>query len=461
MDNDYLDTPISWGNEIINNFIPVKYEKQTKFLHPPDFSKKKMYEGSIEDALEEVLDNPIGYDKSYNELVKEKYEKGRPIVLVVDDHTRPNIHTKIILPLMIKKTLSLGVPKEDIKVLIATGTHRLPRTDEYNKILGDKFYHEWKGNIIAHDCDENVVSVGKSEAGTPLAFDALTFESSILVPITDSELHYFAGQAGTIKEICPGIASRNTVRINHPKMFDRELGFVPECRLGNTEGNPVITDIKNMVNIVKQKVTIFGIDTIVTEGEIVYLNAGDLVALHDEASRHITKMRTVKLPRAGGIVVCGMQSWGINLYQAGKGIHAAYNAVKKDGKGVILAVAPLPDGVQNINYEKVMKETAEMHLQEALEYVLDNYCTEETFKIGNQKPVDTLRILKEIGEGNLKAISDMDAQEMSKYYRITPAKKPEETPIDAIRREIEDYIFKNPDELIYVMDDPGLLVVIE
>jgi len=461
MSNGYLDTPISWGNEIINNFIPDKYEMQTKFLHPPDFSKKKMYNGSFEDALEHVLNNPIGYDKQYSELVKEKYEKGKPIVLVVDDYTRPNIHTKIILPLMIEKTLSLGIPKEDIKVLIATGTHRLPRTDEYSKILGEKFYQEWKENIIAHDCDENVVSIGVSDAGTPLAFDVLAFESSILIPITDTELHYFAGQAGTIKEICPGIASRNTVRINHPKMFDRELGFVPECRLGNTKGNPVITDIKNMVNIIKQKVTIFGIDTIVTEGEIVYINAGDLVALHDEASKYITKMRTVKLPRAGGIVISGMQSWGINLYQAGKGIHAAWNAVKKDGKGIILAVAPLPDGVGNTNYEQVMKETAEMSLQDALEYILDNYCTEETFKIGNQKPVDTLRILKTIGEGNLKAVSEMDQVELSKYYRVKPIKKPEETPVDAIKREIEDYMNKNPDELIYIIDDPGLLVVVE
>ncbi len=461
MSNDYLDTPISWGNEIINNFIPIKYEKQTKFLHPPDFSKKKMYDGSFEDALEQVLNNPIGYDKSYNELVKEKYEKGRPIVLVVDDHTRPNIHTKIILPLMIKKTLSLGVPKEDIKVLIATGTHRLPRTDEYSKIVGESFYQEWKENIIAHDCDKDVVSIGKSDVGTPLAFNALAFESSILIPVTDTELHYFAGQAGTIKEICPGIASRNTVRKNHPKMFDRELGFVHECSLGTTEGNPVISDIKNMVNIIKQKVTIFGIDTIVTEGKIVYVNAGDLVDLHDEASKLITKMRTVKLPKAAGIVISGMQSWGINLYQAGKGIHAAWKAVKRDGKGVILAVAPLPDGVGNENYEKVMKETAEMPLQEGLEYILDNYCTEETFKIGNQKPVDTFRELKSIGEGNIKAVSDMNSEELSKYYRVTPVKKPEESPVDAIKREIEDYMSKNPDELIYVMDDPGLLVVIE
>jgi nickel-dependent lactate racemase len=215
-----------------------------------------------------------------------------------------------------------------------------------------------------------------------------------------------------------------------------------------------------MVSIVKKQVAIFGIDTIVTEGEIVYINAGDLVDLHDEASDIIVDMRTVKLSKPGNIVISGMLSWGINLYQAGKGIHAAWNAVGKDGNSEIIAVAPLPDRIGNANYEKVMIEAKDMPLQEALEYILDNYCTEETFKIGNQKPVDSLRILKTIGEGNLKFVSNMDSEEL-KIYRATPIKKPEEGPVEALRREVRDYMNKNSEGIIYIMDDPGLYVIIE
>jgi len=459
---DYLDnTPISWGSEIINGFVPSQYKNQTKFLHPPEFSKTPMFEGTVKEALLRKLSDPLGYDLSFDKLVEQKYQKGKPIVFVVDDYTRPNNHTKIILPIMIEKVLSLNVLKEDIRILIATGTHRLPKESEFTKILGEQISEEYRSQIVSHDCDIEGVYVGESDAGTPMEFDKLAFEASILVPITDSELHYFAGVAGTIKEICPGIASRNTVRQNHPKMFDRKLGFHPGCKLGGTEENPVITDIKNMVNILKTKVTIFGIDTIVTEGKIVYISTGDLVELHDEAKQYIVKMRTLRLPKAAGIVVSGMQSWGINLYQAGKGIHAAWNAVKHDGKGEILAVAPLPDGIGNANYEQVMKETGDMPLQEALEYILDNYCTTETFKIGNQKPVDTMRIVKMIGEGNLKIISDWDAEQLRKYYRVDPIKNPEESPVDTLRRAISKYMSKNPDELIYIMDDPGLYIIIE
>ena len=98
---DYLDTPISWGSEIINGFVPSQYKDQTKFLHPPEFSKTPMFEGTVKEALLRKLSNPLGYDLSFDKLVEQKYQKGKPIVFVVDDYTRPNNHTKVILPIMI------------------------------------------------------------------------------------------------------------------------------------------------------------------------------------------------------------------------------------------------------------------------------------------------------------------------------------------------------------------------
>ena len=458
--NDYLSTPISWMDETIDYFIPSKYKGNVRYLHPPEFSRKKQYEGTIEEALDKVLKNPLGYDKSFDELIKDVYDPGKPIVFVVDDYTRPNIHTKIVLPILLARVLSLGIPKDDIRILMACGTHRMPKAEEYDKVLGKELYAEYKDLVVVHDCDKDIVTIGKSAAGTPLGFNKLAFESSILIPITDTELHYFAGVAGTVKEICPGIAARETVRINHPKMFDRELGFVPGCRLGNTEGNPVITDIKNMVEIIKQQIVIFGVDCIVTEGEIVYVNAGDLLLLHEEGAKNIVPMRTVKVDRPGDLVIVGLQSWGINLYQTGKGIHAAWNATRKDGKGEIIIVSPCIDGVGNASFAKVMEETKDMDLQEALEYILDNYCSETTFKIGNQKPVDLIRILKTVGEENLKIVSKMDSELLKSVYRLIPLEW-QDDPVEAIRKEVERYMSENPEAQIYVLDDPGIYVVVE
>jgi len=461
MTEEFIHTPISWGEEIIDNFIPKEYEKNVKFLHPPEFSREKQYQGSVEDGLLYALEHPIGIDKPFTDFISEMYEPGKPLVILVDDNTRPNIHTKIILPTLLAYILSLGVPRQDIRILVAAGTHRPPREDEFKKILGKEIYEEYKDIVVVHDCNNDVVMIGTSKAGTPIGFNALALEASVIIPVTDSELHYFAGVAGTIKQLCPGIAARKTVSINHPKMFDRELGFVPECRLGNTEGNPVITDIKDIAMKLRELKPIFAIDTIVTEGEIVYINAGDIIALHEEAAKKIVKMRTVEIEKPGDLVIIGLQSWGINLYQTGKGIHAAWNAVRKDGKGEILIVSPCPDGVGNANFEKAMRECKDLPLQEALEYILDNYCSEETFKIGNQKPVDLLRIIKTVGEGNLKMITYMDHTELKEVYRIVPLPMIDNSPEKTIAKEVRDFMNKNPDAQIYVMDDPGLLIVIK
>ncbi len=458
MNSDYLSTPISWGTETIDNFIPKYVEKQVTVIKSPVFSKKKQYEGTTEEALEKAFQNPLGYNQSFDSIVRDVFQRGKPIVITVDDSTRPNIHTKRIIPILVKKLLSLGLRKEDIKILIATGTHRISRKEEYSNIIGEKMADLLKDNIVSHDCDNSeMIEYGKSTVGTPILLNKWVQSCSMLIPLTDSELHYFAGMAGTIKHICPGLASRKTVKINHTQMFHREFGFVPECKLGNVENNPVIQDIKNIVEIVKEQVHIFGIDAIVTDGEIVYLNAGDIVKLHEEAVEQIINMRTVKVPRPADLIITGLKNWGINLYQTGKGICAASYGVKEDGEGQIIVLSPCPEQIGNKNYEKIMDECKDMSTQKALDYVLDNYCSEKTFDIGNQNPVEILRVLKKIGDGNIMMISDMDSQKLI-INRIVPIKEASESPIKALRREVKRVLENNSEATIFVLDDPGLLI---
>ena len=112
-----------------------------------------------------------------------------------------------------------------------------------SRILGSTLYSEWKDHVLIHDCDSGNKLIGKTERGTPIYIDERVLESCLIIPLSDSEYHYFAGQAGTVKLFCPGVAGRETIRVNHPRMFDLEKGFVDGCRLGNCHGNPVIEDM--------------------------------------------------------------------------------------------------------------------------------------------------------------------------------------------------------------------------
>jgi nickel-dependent lactate racemase len=451
----YHSTPLKYGGDEIDEFIP-KSVQDVKILqaadYTPDFTdfKKK---------LNEVLDAPIG-SKPLDELVKDVYEEGKKILLMVDDKTRPNIHTKALLPLITDRLLNNSVRKEDIGIIISSGSHALASQKEIeDRILGPAIYKEWSDNVLDHDCDRGNTHVGTTSRGTPILIDQQVLDSCLLIPLSDSEYHYFAGQAGTVKLFCPGVAGRETIRINHPRMFDLEKGFHDECRLGNCEGNPVIEDMIEITSIMKKRIPIFCVDTIVHHGEIVYLQAGDIIECHKAASPHLRKLRVVDVDEPADIAFVSVGELGVNLYQAGKGIHAAWNAVRHDRKGWIVLLAPCEDGIGSAGYEEAMQASKDLEVQEALRFVIETYCSEKTFKIGNQKPPDLFRILLDVAEGNIKIISGLDPEELRSIYRMEGCSVEESSEVQhTLRNLVERFLKENPNPRVYVFDDPGLLV---
>ncbi|MFX1536917.1 MAG: lactate racemase domain-containing protein [Promethearchaeota archaeon] len=445
------------------------YYGEKKIKIPESFGetillKTQPFQKTFEDwktELERVINEPVD-SKPLSILIKELYKPGSPIVVVVDDYTRPNIHTRIILPVILETLIEYGVQKQDLKILLSTGSHRAATREEIEFCVGKKVFGEFKGQIFNHDYDKGNKVFGYTKEGTPIDLDKIAIEACLLIPLTDSELHYFAGVAGTIKSITPGISSRTTIRLNHARMFDRKLGFRPECRLGNVEGNPVITDFKEIVRVLSSKIPIFGIDCIVEDEKIIYLAAGNLISLHEQVIDIITRIRSTIVKEPADLVIVNPNVLGINLYQSGKAVHAAWNAVRKPG-GTILLLAPCPDGVGNDAYAEVMDEVKSMSIDEALEYVIDHYCTSETFKIGNQKPVDLLRILKTIGEGNLFVMTEMDAEILRTVFRMNKI-DPTNNPAMAVQEFIKKIAGKHSKSekklKIYVINDPGLYVQI-
>jgi len=457
----FYKTPLKYGTAVIDEFIPKTLNDVTVLQieeYKPDFS-------DVEKKLEEVLADPIG-SKPFDELVGDVYSKSKIVMFIVDDNTRPNIHTRILLPMLANRLFALGVSKEDVRIIIACGTHSKPTLEAIEKrILGSRLFEEWKDNVIIHDSDSGNRDLGKTKRGAPILIDERVLDASLLIPLSDSEYHYFAGQAGTVKLFCPGVAGRETIRVNHPRMFDVERGFVPGCRLGNTKGNPVIEEMIEVATSVKQKLPMFCVDTIVHHGEIVYVQAGDLIECHGAASGPLRKLRVVEVDDPGDIVFVSVGELGLNLYQAGKGIHAAWNAVRHDMKGWIVLLAPCQEGIGSAGYEEAMHAVKGMMVKDALKFVIEKYGSEQTFKIGNQKPPDLFRILLDVAEHNIKVVTQLDSKELRDIYRMDAINP--ERPEDAqqvLREIIERFVRENPDipnPKVYVLDDPGLLIEVK
>ena len=448
MTGEYMDTPIDYGEDEINHFIP-KGANAHNLEITGDFPEIT----NIDEKLVEVVENPIN-SPALSELIKNHYAKGKSVIILTDDNTRPNIHTRILLPILFPKIIEFGVAPEDLHILIASGTHRPPTDEEIErKILGTEIWEKYKKHVVSHNCDEGVELIGTSSRGTPIFLNKLALESCLIIAMTDSEYHYFAGVAGTVKQFFPGISGRKSISMNHPKAFSKETGFRKECRLGNTEGNPVIQDMIEMTQDVQKTKAIFCIDAILHNKKIVHVNAGDIITMHEKARELLKPLRIIEVDKAADLVIISTGDLGLNLYQAGKGVHAAWNATKKGGK--ILLLARAQDGVGNQAYYDTMVAAKDMDLEEALSWVVANKCSEETFKIGNQKPVDLLRILM---DAQLDMITEMDHKELKEVFRINGVEIKGSVQ-ETIKNYVKEFLVENPKGLIYLMADAGNFVI--
>ena len=167
--------------------------------------------------------------------------------------------------------------------------------------------------------------------------------------------------------------------------------------------------------------------------------------------------REIEVDQPGDLVLVSVGELGINLYQSGKGIHAAWNAAKKPG-GTVLLLAPCQDGVGTAGYQETMEAIQDMDLDHALEWILENKCSQASFRIGNQKPVDTIRILRSLGANRIKILSEMDPKELREIFRLDPI--PDKgSPRESLRSFLDGFLSDNPAALVYVMKDAGLYVV--
>ena len=406
------DVVLHYGEKTLSDFIPQKVIDNGQFL-PLVLPKKLPVIKDIEKKLEDALEKPVGDQKPLSILIKENYAGGN-LSIIVDDHDRPNIHTRLLLPILIEKlTVKYKIPSEKIKVVIATGTHRPSTDEELKKILGVQMFG--KLNYVIHKCRENNVEAGKID-GLTVKINETVFNSDIIIPLTDVENHYFAGIAGGPKALCPGICDMETITYEHLKMFG-DCGFAHNVDLGSIEGNPVFETKKKIVKAVietlkKNKREVYTITSIIdTDGDLVYLKGGETFESHLKAAEILKNVWTVNIKERADIVISGAGHWGVNLYQMGKATHCAYHAVKKGG--IVLNVAPCNQGWGNEEFKNLMKiGMGELNgysdksegIKKALVSVIN--AVKKDFKIGKQKPVDLFQILHFVGWGNLHIIQD-------------------------------------------------------
>lgn len=295
-----------------------------------------------ENAVLNAIRNPVGDVAALRKTVS----NNQTVAISVCDVTRP-MPSSTVLPVLLGELDH--VPRSQIKIIIASGTHRATTQAELDNMLGTGVSRNYE--IIVHDAfdSDSLQLVGETPDHIPIWLNLHWVSADFKITTGFVEPHFFAGFSGGPKMVAPGLAGfettmhlHNAARISHP-----------QSRWGITEGNPIHDAVRHIAG---QTGVDFSLDvTINRNHEITSVYAGDLLSVHSAACRTAKSaaMQTVSNPF--DVVVTSNSGYPLdqNLYQSIKGISAAAQVVR-DG-GTIICAAECSDGIPDHGqYKKLL-----------------------------------------------------------------------------------------------------------
>lgn len=278
-----------------------------------------------------ALDQPVGAPALHTTI-----KATDKVCIVFTDITRPTPNERLI-PWLLEY---LGhVPRENIVLLNATGSHRPNTAEELRGMLGRDATDRYR--VINHDChdDGSLIFRGRSPLGTPIFLNRHLVEADHRIITGFIEPHFFAGFSGGPKGIMPGVAGLETIMGNHGP----DNICSPQASFGITAGNPLWEEIRY---IALQAGPSFLLNvTLNAARKITGVFAGDLIQAHHQGTEHVrqTAMRPVKAPFDIVVTTNSGYPLDLNLYQGVKGLAAAARITKAGG--TIILAAECRDGV--------------------------------------------------------------------------------------------------------------------
>ncbi|MBO83239.1 MAG: hypothetical protein CL506_02615 [Actinobacteria bacterium] len=321
---DKKNVAIAYGKSRIKLAVPSSFD-----LIEPKFVPKLKDEKY---QIIKLLKNPIG-----SAPLRKKVNKSSKIAISVCDITRAQPR-QIVLQAILDHISDITSP-ENIKILIATGTHRPNTKEELRAMIGQDILS--KIEVINHDSrnKKDLVKVKTSLQDTEVYLNKNWIEADVRITTGFVEPHFFAGFSGGAKMVAPGLAGLETILSLHNYERLRNKFSV----WGEIDRNPIQQDVRK---IATETGVDFCIDVTLNKlQEITGVFAGELLSSHDKACEFAREKAMVKVEKLYDVVITSNSGYPLdqNLYQSVKGMSAASQITKKDGK--ILCLAECSDGI--------------------------------------------------------------------------------------------------------------------
>ncbi len=289
---------------------------------------------AIEKEITRALDDPIE-SKKIEELVSHEDR----VLLVVDDLTRKTpVHR--IIPIIIQRLIKKGVKRENIKILVALGTHRPMGEGEIDDRFGREINRRFE--IVNHSLDSaHLLDLGSTRNGTPIKVNRLVVWADLVLGIGAIIPHHLCGFSGGAKIIQPGICGADTTAQTHL------LGVrYKQSLLGKVEN-----EVRREMEEIASRVEMMHIFNVVLDrqGNLFRAFFGGYRKAFRKGVEAAKEVYRANFSSRVPVVIASSHPCDIDFWQAHKTLYAADRVCEEGGSIVI--VTPCPEGIAQTHPE--------------------------------------------------------------------------------------------------------------
>ncbi|RJR40707.1 MAG: nickel-dependent lactate racemase [Desulfobacteraceae bacterium] len=255
--------------------VSFEIPKEWNLLTFADLGTPKGHEDPA-DLTRKALENPIG-----SAPLRKRISGSDTVAVLIEDLTRAS-PKRIVLTALLEELKRIGLPKENIRIIIALGTHRPLSSNEMETAFGRDLVSEY--SFFNHDCRAaDMVPVGRLDTGREVRINRLVHEAKFRIGIGSIFPHPMNGFGGGGKILFPGVADFESILEHHLR-----YAFHERAGLGKLSGNPFY---ENVCEIARSAGLHFVVNSILDHTDrLSEVVSGDPVEAHLEGIRKCTGM---------------------------------------------------------------------------------------------------------------------------------------------------------------------------
>lgn len=324
--------------------LPWHGSKEMEFPLPPGWQAETCHMAGYNRAaltpkqIKAAISKPIGM------APLREYARGKKeVAIIIDDMTRVTRLAEIV-PFVLEELAAAGIAEDNIRFIMALGTHGPAGRLDFEKKLGREVIARFP--VYNHNPFNNCVHAGTTSYGTDLRINGEVMGCDLKIGIGSVVPHPNTGFGGGGKIILPGVASVETAESFH-RLESKLRAQNPGKKL---TGMGVFADNPMQHNVAEGAALVgldMKIDCLLNEkGENCAIFAGALqpafAAAVAEAKMHYLS------PETKGKRIVIANTFAKADEAAIVGLNGAFNAVGPEG-GEVVILANAPDG-QVVHY---------------------------------------------------------------------------------------------------------------